>query len=157
MLAAAAGIALIAAWNDATTLRIPNWISLSLVGLFVVFAVLARMPLVDVVLHLAVGAIVLVIGMVLFAWNKFGAGDVKLLAAVSLWLGWPMLIPGLFVITLFGGLLALVLLIARQFGVAAWFEGHGYHSVVLEKGRGVPYGVAIAAGFVFLIFTPLPL
>jgi Flp pilus assembly protein protease CpaA len=26
---------------------------------------------------------------------------------------------------------------------------------MLEKGRGVPYGVAIAAGFVFLIFMPV--
>jgi prepilin peptidase CpaA len=152
---AAAGVALVAAWTDATKLQIPNWVSISLVLFFAVFAVMAHMPLSDIAAHLAVGAIVLVIGMGLFAWGKFGGGDAKLIAAVSLWFGWPMLMPGLFMIAVFGGLLTLAILVLRHFEVATWFEGHGYHSIMLEKGRGVPYGVAIAAGFVFLIFMPV--
>jgi prepilin peptidase CpaA len=157
MLGMAGIAALYAAWVDLTSFRIPNWISMVIMTLFVAFAVQARMPLDEVLLHFATGTAILIIGMALFAWGKVGGGDAKLLSAVALWFGWPMLLTGLLMIAIFGGVLAVVVLMGRQTGIGPWLAAHGYDFPVLEPTQGLPYGVAIAAGFLFLIFMPVGL
>jgi prepilin peptidase CpaA len=151
LVAAAAGTALIAACIDVASLRIPNWISIGLSTLFLAFAMTVHMTMGDVFLHFGMGALMLVIGMALFAGGVLGGGDAKLLAAVALWLGWPMLLPGLLLIAIFGGVLAVAILMLRRTGLDVWLRVHGYDSVVLEQNKGIPYGVAIATGFTFLI------
>jgi prepilin peptidase CpaA len=85
---------------------------------------------------LAAGAGVLAGGTALFAAGLVGGGDVKLAAAVAVWVGTGALSEFLVVTTLAGGLLALAMLPAQL-----WrrLRGHG------QAGRGVPYGVAIVA------------
>jgi prepilin peptidase CpaA len=74
-----------------------------------------------------------------------GGGDAKLLAAASLWIGYDQLLPYLVYVTIFGGVLALLMLAYRQTPAGAlplpdW-------AVRLHKPRsGMPYGLAIAAG-----------
>ena len=93
--------------------------SLGLVAAFFVIALIAGMPAQEVLLHLAVGAALLVAGMLLFSLNLVGGGDAKLLAAAALWIGYDQLVPFLFYVTIFGGALALILLAYRRLPATA--------------------------------------
>jgi prepilin peptidase CpaA len=140
-----AGLLAVAVISDVATLRIPNWISVLLVAAFVAAALLAAEP-VDWFSHLAAGIIVLLVGMALFAWGKLGGGDVKLLAAVSLWHGLPLLPALVLAIGIAGGILALACLALRRMDVGPLLEARGWRAASLARGMGIPYAVAIAAG-----------
>ena len=141
-----AGLLITAAVTDIIWLRIPNWISAGAVLLFVVAAMTQPRTLAWWGSHLAAGGIVLLVGMGIFAWGKIGGGDVKLLTAVALWFGLTPLPLLLLAIGGAGGLVSIICLVLRGYGSGAWLELHGMHAVVLEKGQGVPYAVAITAG-----------
>ncbi|OOE75310.1 hypothetical protein BZG23_06415 [Salinivibrio sp. ML290] len=76
--------------------------------------------------------LVFLAGFVLFFFGVCGAGDVKLLAAISLAVSdqwWPWM---LFLMAIFGGMVALGLLLAGWLGKPEW------------RAMGVPYALAIA-------------
>ena len=102
------GMAYAAAF-DILTMRIPNGVSLGIAAAFLVVAPIAAMPMREMLMHLLVGAAVLIAGMILFSLRFVGGGDAKLLAAASLWIGAEQLLPFLIYVTLFGGVLALLL------------------------------------------------
>ena len=142
-----AGLVLCAAAKDATSFRIPNWISLALVALFPAAAFAAGMPLSTMALNAGIGAAVLAVGMVMFALRWMGGGDTKLFAAVALWLGWPALVNFGLAAALTGGVLALALLYLRSPAMRPFvLTGPTWMTRLAEPGEGVPYGVAIAAG-----------
>jgi prepilin peptidase CpaA len=140
-------LVLFAAAKDATTFTIPNWISLALAAAFPAAAFAAGLPLATVGLDVAIGAGVLVVGMVMFALRWLGGGDVKLFAASALWLGWPAVATFGLAAALTGGALAVMLLTLRS-GPLRSIALLGPRWVVRlsEPGESVPYGVAIAAG-----------
>jgi len=144
LLMAVGAVITLAAVYDAATLTIPNWISIVLVGLFPVAAICSGSDLTSVGLHLAIGFAALLVGMVLFAFNFIGGGDAKFFAAVSLFIGLPDMGSYLFMVVVAGGVLAMVLLVARRISLMGismdWF---------LKFTRGgsvIPYGIAIAFG-----------
>ena len=134
-----------AAASDLLTMRIANSVSLVIVAAFLGVALIAGMPLQDVLLHLAVGAALLVAGMLLFNLNLVGGGDAKLLAAAALWIGYDQLLPFLLCVTIFGGVLALLLLAYRRLPAAA-LPLPAWAVRLHTAGGGMPYGIAIAAG-----------
>jgi prepilin peptidase CpaA len=145
-----------AAAIDLLTLRIPNGVSLAIAAAFLVVAPIAGIPVQQMLVHLGVGASVLIAGMALFSLRLVGGGDAKLLAAASLWMGYEQLLPYLVYVTIFGGVLALLMLAYRQTPAGAlplpdW-------AVRLHKPRtGMPYGLAIAAGALAVYpLTPWP-
>ena len=83
-----------AAICDAISYRIPNWISLALAGSFLLFAWQEDQELVVIGQSYLLGMIVLIIGFFAFCLRLIGAGDVKLFAAVSVWLGqdWQLIV-----------------------------------------------------------------
>lgn len=146
MLFAVAALLVLAAASDIRSFEIPNWIPATIVGLYIAYVIIRNViyPEFGAVAWLpAVGAaaLVLFVFTVLFARGLIGGGDVKLLTAVSLWVGFSMLINLLFWTSVGGGLLALFLLIR-----------HKYLSPPLESGKEnirkaeIPYGIAIAFG-----------
>jgi prepilin peptidase CpaA len=139
-------LAIIAALKDLTSMRIPNWISGLLVLGFFPAALLAGLPPAALAVHAGVAALALLIGMGLFALNFLGGGDVKLMAAVCLWLG----VSGSTVFVLWtaaiGGAFCLVLLLARARLASRVTGGPGWLTRLLEPRGPIPYGVAIAAG-----------
>ena len=148
-LLAAAALMVAAAVHDARAFKIPNWIWLSLLALFPLY-VLSASDEVAWPYHLGVFGLVFTIGFVLFAGHFAGAGDVKLLAASSLWAG-PNFIGVLLVVTgLAGGVLAL------GYALHAWqrnrlrpaAENGGTDGTLLHAMRteAIPYGIAIAIG-----------
>jgi prepilin peptidase CpaA len=97
---------------DVLKLRIPNFIPLGLVLLFV-FQLLIGPGVPAPLDHLLAMGLALLVLLPLFALNMLGGGDVKLLAAVALWLGKDQLAALLVLVGIVGGLFALLWLALR--------------------------------------------
>jgi prepilin peptidase CpaA len=145
-LVGALGLLAYAAVSDARSFIIPNWVSVALVALFLVYAapVFASISWQD---HVLASLAVLAGGFVLFALNLLGAGDAKLLAALALWLGFNKM-PELLLYTVFGGGVLAGLLIAVTLIKQYVLNQPG---LTVRKAK-LPYGIAIAgAGYVLLL------
>lgn len=130
---------------DFLTMTIPNKISLALIAGFCVAAPLAGFSVHDTLMHIGAGALILAIGIAMFSMRLLGGGDAKLLAAASLWIGFPQLLPFFLCVTVFGGILALVMLLFRRVP-AAVLPGHEWAARLHKNDSGMPYGLAIAGG-----------
>lgn len=145
-----------AAANDLFTMTIPNKISLALIAAFVVAAIYAALPVDQIVMHAGIGVAALVVGFALFAFNLVGGGDAKLLAAGALWMGADYAIPFIAYMTIFGGVLSVVILAYRRFVPASSLALPGWAMRLHTNGGGIPYGIAIAAaGLALYPSTPL--
>jgi Flp pilus assembly protein protease CpaA len=140
------GLLIAATITDIVWLRIPNWIPAGIAVLFLAAAVAEPRSLAWWGSHLGAGGIVLLVGMGIFAWGKIGGGDVKLLTGVALWFGLSPLPALLLAIGVVGGVVSIACVVLRGSGSDALLEYLGLRAVSLEKGQGVPYAVAIAAG-----------
>jgi prepilin peptidase CpaA len=132
-----------AAASDMHRYIIPNRISLSLLILYPGYAV--TLSPAEIGVATAIAAAVFLVGAALFSFGIMGGGDVKLLAATSLWAGGAYFPVFVMLTAAAGGVLAL------WWGpLIRWF----FPSVALAKaanGRpAIPYGVAIAAGGLFV-------
>jgi prepilin peptidase CpaA len=140
----------VAALEDAIRLRISN---LSVAGVLV--AALIAMGLQGFPLELwqnwVVFAAILVIGTPLFAAGKVGGGDVKLLAAVGLWVDLPTSVWLVAAVFLAGGVLAILFIAARLLSRSRQRQGKDKIGA-----KGIPYGLAIVAGAAFVFSVQLP-
>lgn len=146
LILALAGLMLAAAWHDAARFIIPNWISGVLVLAWIPAAFTLDYGWPGAGLALLTGFAVLAAGMALWAPGWLGGGDVKLLAAGALWFGWPDVVSFLVWSMLAGGVLALVLVLARKIAPAIPMMAGRLHGTALAAGAPAPYGIAIAAG-----------
>ncbi len=129
---------------DLLTMKIPNRISAALLGAFLVLAPLSGLSLEAFGMHLAAFAIVLAVSIGMFAFNLVGGGDAKLLSVAALWVGFDHLLPFLLYVSIAGGALsALVLAYRWQPALPA---GPEWAQRLHREGGGIPYGLAIAAG-----------
>lgn len=146
LLAAFPVLVIVGALRDVTTMTIPNWVSLALIGLFFPAALAAGLPLETVGMNVGVGIAALLIGMVMFALRWVGGGDAKMMAAASLWLGLEGGTPFLLWTGIAGGLFAVALMQARQYGQIYAGRAPAWVGRLLEPKGDIPYGVAICAG-----------
>jgi prepilin peptidase CpaA len=135
-----------AAANDLFTMKIPNRVSLALVGGFVVVALLTQMPLATFGTNLAVGFAILAATFVLFSFNLLGGGDAKLIAAGGVWIGADHIVEYLAFVAIFGGVLSLAILGYRRWVPAQAFALPGWAQRLHTPKGPIPYGIAIAAG-----------
>lgn len=106
----------IAAFFDLFTMTIPNKLNLIIVVAFVSLAFISQLPLEQVGMSFALGLSVMVVGFGLFALGVMGGGDVKFLAAISLWFGLSMnMLDFILLTSIYGGALTLVILALRKF------------------------------------------
>jgi len=144
-----------AAAMDLLTMTIPNRVTLALAVAFLVAAPIMGLPVEDIALHVGAGLLVLAAGITLFAIGGFGGGDAKLLAAGALWIGFDGLLPYLVYVTVFGGVLALVVLAYRRFPATA-LPIPNWAARLHAGTSGIPYGIAIASsGLLIYPHTPL--
>ncbi len=138
------GLCLLAALRDLDTLTIPNWLNAWLAFLFIPACIIA-MPGWDVFgAHALVGAIAFVICVLLFMGGVFGGGDAKMIPGVVLWIGPAGVMPFLYGMAVFGGILTILVIMSRRMLPARATPGFAYET--LQESKGVPYGIAIAAG-----------
>lgn len=145
-----------AALWDLATFQIPNWLCLALVLSFTAFAVVAPVGAGEVFSRFALGTVVLAVGILLFLKGLFGGGDIKLLAAAAVWVGWSHLPLFLVNTAVIGGLVAALVLVFRRFELPASWANVGWLERLHTRGQGLPYGVAIGAAGL-LVFGRLPL
>lgn len=141
-----------AAASDLVTMTIPNWLCLTLVAAFGLCAASAGFGWSAAGWHLAAGLLVLAICFGLFAAGWIGGGDAKLAAATALWLGFEQLLPYLVVASLFGGLLAVVLVKLRESPLPSVAKGWAWAQRLHGIEKGIPYGLAL--GIAALVVLP---
>lgn len=159
---------------DFSFYRIPNLLLGVLIVLYGFYAPL-YLDFHTILSSLIVFAVVLAVSFALYAFKLVGAGDAKYISATSLWAGAHGILPLLFLVSLAGGILALVYLILRdhvgRLSDWAWLKiqkGESLYPVFQymwigsgkgpEKGkrenigsRMIPYGIAIAAGSIIML------
>lgn len=103
--------------------------------------------------HFLVAGVAFLILLGLFALGVMGGGDVKLGSAVLLWAGPFHALPAIVLIAWIGGVLAVLGWLADRplanrlaGGSASWV------CQLLSARRGVPYGVALAGGGIWLVW-----
>ena len=145
-----------AAFEDFRRLIIPNLLPIMLCVLWPIYFAAAP-SLAGGLAALGCAVAVFLVGAVLFARGFLGGGDVKLLAAATLWAG-PADTPALLVLTgVLGGALALFLLM--PFGAQLVAAGRtlltpSSASSAEHPAMAVPYGVAIAGAALIVILSP---
>jgi prepilin peptidase CpaA len=78
---------LVVVYYDITKFIIPNWVNLAIIALYPVFLILVPNKI-DVLSAVAVMLCFFAGGYLLFQFRVMGGGDIKLLVALSLWIGW---------------------------------------------------------------------
>jgi prepilin peptidase CpaA len=160
---------ILAGLTDLRERRIPNWLTGATAALYPVYVLLSPTP-VAWTSSLGVAVLAVLAGLALHARDLMGGGDVKLIAAVSLWAGLAHFSLFALVTTLTGGALALICLWCRRWSpvIQAHLAGLGLAAaggrcdsavrrVAEEVGAEpasatapapitLPYGIAIAAG-----------
>ncbi len=136
---------IIAALKDASSMTIPNWISLVLIAGFILTVPFTWQGFPELGTHLAVGSVFFLAGFAMFAFGWLGGGDAKLMAATALWLTWPDALNFIVYTAMFGGALALFLLVGRQF-IPVRLMTMQWMLTMFRDETKMPYGLAIAAG-----------
>jgi prepilin peptidase CpaA len=134
-----AAMLIVAATGDLRSRRIPNWLNLAIALTAIPFWWMSGLSLwPDVATQIAIAAGVFVFFAILFHFGMMGGGDVKLLAALGLWLPLASVVKLLVIMSLAGGVLTLIMLARRRRASS-------------EEKTEVPYGVAIAFAGLWLI------
>lgn len=139
--------------SDAVRYTIPNWLNGAILALYIPAAFL--LPA-DVLWALLAATIVLAVGLGLFAMGLMGGGDVKLLFVLTLWTGWGQAALQLMALTaIMGGLLVVIVLMLRALFPPFLLKKDPNRVLprLLTRKQAVPYGLAIAAAFLWLLAT----
>jgi prepilin peptidase CpaA len=131
LLAAAMVVAAVGDWRSRI---IPNWLNGTIALLAIPFwwsIGLSLWP--GVALQIALGAAVFALFAIAFRFGAMGGGDVKMAAALALWLPFAGVVKLLAVMSIAGGVLTVAMLAA--------------HRMAKSAGQPeIPYGIAIAFG-----------
>lgn len=135
--------------SDLIRLEIPDGVHVAILALFGCASFQTGIGWADILWHLVTAATLFLGGAMLFALGIWGGGDVKLAAVVGLWLGMSNVLSWLLLVSLFGGVLALLILILRAVDRRLAIPA----VIRLEPVRtgGVPYGVALAAAAMVML------
>ena len=134
---------LMAAWTDIRSRTISNEINAAIALFSIAFWWVVGEPLwPDVALRVGIALLIFVAFALLFLLRMMGGGDVKMIAALALWLPLQALMPMLSVMALTGGVIAVFLLVRHRWRPNA------------DKPE-LPYGVAIALGGLWVIANGL--
>ncbi|MCR4955783.1 MAG: A24 family peptidase [Lachnospiraceae bacterium] len=117
---------ILAAVTDQRTGQIPPFI----VGYILFLAIIQTENIIEIIYKMTQGiAIFLPLFLLFFLTGKLGGGDIKLIFAVTLCLGWETTLKGLFI-----ACIAVLVLQSR------------------EKGKGIAFGPYLAPGFMMMAF-----
>jgi prepilin peptidase CpaA len=150
------GLFAVVAYGDVRTRRIPNELALGVGALGLLRMMLAG-DISAALYTLGEAAVVFAVALLLFRRDLVGGGDVKLLSAAALLIGYHDLLGFLFLMSLCGALISLAMLTADKLGPMLRHSPRPAMLPVPENSRGtpgrlsVPYGVAIAAAGILVL------
>lgn len=142
---------LIASYTDVREFKIPNWISLTMIGAYVIKTIVTPDVIwSEVGTDVGIAFIVLMVGFALYAVGAFGAGDVKLLAAGTLWAGTQYALSFVLGAMLAGGLVALSIIVGLTVrDRMPMIKGMGW----LDSYRTyMPYGLGIMVAGILVLW-----
>ena len=139
-----AGLLAWASYEDARGYLIPNRICGAVAALFPIY-VLTTGEWSALLSSTLTALAVLATGYILFSRGLLGGGDVKLMTAIALWAGPNLVLPFVLITGVAGGFLSLAMIAPRLFA----------RDGALLAGPPVPYGVAVAAGGLYVAFQLL--
>lgn len=143
-----------AALADLRTYQIPNRYAAAIALAFVVFSLGAGPS--EAAVGFAIGATAFLIGTIFFARRWLGGGDVKLLAAIALWVPPPLLAAFTVATSLAGAALSLVMLTPLRGFLPAPPAGLTFSGRTNGAARAmrqpIPFAIAIAIGGLFVLF-----
>lgn len=158
------------AFLDFLYYQIPNMLLVLISLLFLVWVVASGQY--SLLKNIQYALLFVVVGGFLSYYNVFGEGDSKLLAVLSLWLGGKQTLHMLLMMSLIGGVIALMILFLGQYlhkvrqilwnirivrkinsYVISNIEESEAKITFEEYKRMVPYGIAIAAAAIICFFT----
>lgn len=145
----------IAAYGDVKTRRIPNALVAAVAALGFFRLMFTGDP--SAALYtVAASGVVFIATFLLFWRGVLGGGDVKLMSAAALLVGYHDLIAFLFVMSICGALISLAVFATQK--LAPWTAPPAQEPPQTPARLTVPYGVAIAAAGVFtlLLQSSLP-
>ena len=131
------------ALSDIRSYTIPNRVSYGLALLFLVYAAL-RWPELPLLVHLGIGLLVFVICLVFWRLRWMGGGDVKFVAAISLWMGPERILVFMIFLSFLTLVFVTMLRLARiwnpYFQASRW---PGWIKQMVQKAEenAVPYGL----------------
>jgi prepilin peptidase CpaA len=134
-----AAMLIVAAKGDLRTRTIPNRLNAAIALMaipFWIFSGLDFWP--DIVTQIGVAMIVFLLFAIAFRFGAMGGGDVKMVAALALWLPAGAVLKLLVIMSLAGGVLTMVMLLRHRMAKS-------------REELEIPYGVAIAFGGFWLI------
>lgn len=159
--------------SDLLLRRIPNRAVLLLLLGFLVLSVLVAVGLAEplprvsgTLLQALPGALlVFIVGFALFLTGRLGAGDVKLITVLCLWVGYGYQTHFIMITAIAGGVLALSLPLLNTFstGMALLVDRMNHLLKInvtpppvlpVELSQGIPYGIAIAFGAAYILIWP---
>ncbi|RKP49046.1 prepilin peptidase [Trinickia fusca] len=150
---AACWVLVMLAVSDLRSRRLSNFGVASFAALYFVDALLTGSAPFSLTVHTLTGGLSLALAALLFRLGWLGGGDAKLAAAVFLWSG-PTLATQVFFIVSVSGLAIGLAVIAC--GVLARHHAPTADRLAwLAPARGVPYGIALAAGGAAAVWLPL--
>jgi prepilin peptidase CpaA len=128
-----------AAISDLRSRSIANWLNAAIaLGAIPFWFAIGLDPWPAMAIQLGLALATFALFAIFFALGAMGGGDVKMIAALALWLPAGLLIDVLMIMAVAGGLLTVV--------VWLWHKARG-----TPLGDGVPYGVAIAIAGIWAI------
>lgn len=133
-----------AASSDLLTMTIPNRVSLVVIAGFVLLAIVMKVPLAQIGMHLAAALLVLVITFGFFSRGWIGGGDAKLAAATALWFGFGNLLEYSLYASLIGGALTLFIVYFRLQALPSFLARQEWAVRLHHQETGIPYGIALA-------------
>ena len=154
---------LFAAWSDFRTWKIPNAVVLALVTLYALRAVAVMLSSEDIGAalfapsgiggDLGAGLLMFMLGVALWTFRLFGAGDAKLFLPIGLFVGWHGMLPFAMLLLVLGilTLLALRLPVPPSVAHLAFFM----RIEEIRASRKIPYGVIMV--FATLLTLALPM
>jgi prepilin peptidase CpaA len=133
-------------YQDLTTYRISNRVVIAIaVSAFGVW--LPLLPPSAILIQVAIGAVFLIVGFLVFHFKVMGAGDGKLFAALGFWCQPQNITMFLLVMALAGLVVSVVYAGMRYKKIMALKENSDLTDNLILK---IPYGLALSAGGFFL-------
>jgi len=148
-----------AAYSDLTRYILPNTLCLATALLYPLYIFSTYidghgLPLEDIFIALAIAVAIFAVCAGFFALNIMGGGDVKLLPAVALWAGASHVLPYLFITSMAGGLIAIVIIVINRVKASKYHKSSENINLSMAQKEisAVPYGIGIAFGGLYVAF-----
>jgi prepilin peptidase CpaA len=149
-------LVMIAMVTDIVSYRIPNWVNAALLLLYPIAYLALPSGAFSWTNALLGFGIVFVIGYIIFSLRIMGGGDIKMLAALGLWIGFSRpLLDFFLLVAIFGGVLTVALLSLRKIAPYIMIKLRGDDATipqVLSYNEPLPYGVAIGLAFLWMMW-----